>query len=713
MKFACKRTIAFSLGIATAASAASFHVNNAGYETSGPKSLVVESSANLEGAEYKFLLGGSTVLKGTFSAPKNPGNWVSSAVYYNIDFSKISKAGEYTLSFSEAGKQVSTTINVIDNAMALDPLSLVLKYFRLDRSTMIYQSSATVKGSSKTRDVHGGWSDASGDYGKYLSHLSYANYLNPQQTPLTAWALAFAAERIPNKVKSATADANFALDEAVYGADFLIRMLDETGFFYMTVFNGWSASDMGWYLCAFSGSNGIMDSKYQTAYRQGGGMAIAALARISTLNKDGDYSSAEYLSAAKKAFAHLETTQTIGGDCAYCDNGDGVENIIDDYTALMAASELYNATKEDSYLAVAQKRAAHLVGRLSTTGYFWSDNDMERPFWHASDAGLPLVALVRYMELEKDKSKISYVKAAVKKHLDWLISVTDRQNNPFGYAKQTFKTGGAIKTGFFIPHDNESNYWWQGENARLGSLAAAAIYTSRAIGYADSTKAFAYAADQVDWILGKNPYDVSFMKGIGKTNPRVYESYTSTTFKGGIANGITGKNVDGSGIVWDNMSAVSELSGSWQYWRWVEQWLPHSTWFMMALATWYDETPIKIAGDPIADKPSEGDKPDDENSENPDDKKDPSSGWEVVGGGKPASINATSVSISRLEISKSSILVVAENSKNFDLKITDINGKVVISKIIRGNEPVEIGMLNKGAYIAMVKGLPAQKFVVR
>ena len=34
-------------------------------------------------------------------------------------------------------------------------------------------------------DAHGGWYDATGDYGKHLSHLSYSTYFNPQQIPLT------------------------------------------------------------------------------------------------------------------------------------------------------------------------------------------------------------------------------------------------------------------------------------------------------------------------------------------------------------------------------------------------------------------------------------------------------------------------------------------------------------------------------------------------
>ncbi len=688
-----RNVLVLGMAAASLASAASVHMNYAGYDAAGPKSLVVQSEANLAGSKFLFSLNGDVVLSGKFGEAQGPADW-GNAVYYSVDFSKITTAGEYTLIFMESGTEVTANVSIVNDAMANDPLSLVLKYFRLDRSTMNH-SSVPAYGGGKTLDVSGGWSDASGDYGKYLSHLSYANYLNPQQIPLTAWALAFAAERIPGKAASATGDENFALDEAVYGADFLMRMLDEAGFFYMTVFNGWNGISSSWYLCAFSGSDGIKDSKYQTAYRQGGGMAIAALARISTLKKDGDFTSAQYLAAAKAAFEHLESKQTIGGDCEYCNNGDGVENIIDDYTALMAANELFNATQDEAYLTVARDRAKHLIGRLSVDGYFWSDNAKTRPFWHASDAGLPLVALVRYLELETSKSAAASVKIAAKAHLNWLLSVTDRENNPFGYAKQTYMTGGMIKTGYFIPHDNESKYWWQGENARLGSLASAAVYASRLLNYADSAKAFGYAADQVDWILGKNPYDVSFMKGIGAKNPRDYQDYASTTFDGGIANGITGKNTDGSGIVWDDMFAAGFSSmENWQYWRWVEQWLPHSTWFMMALATRYDEAPVRLEADaPV-------------NPEIP-------SGGDDGEGIRPTSIANADEQKAHLVIAQNAVQVYVADSRGAHVKIANARGMVVYSAVVRGHASIDISHLNKGVYLVSAGKSTVKKFVVK
>ena len=255
----------------------------------------------------------------------------------------------------------------------------------------------------------------------------------------------------------------------------------------------------------------------------------------------------------------------------------------------------------------ADKRAESLSGRLSKDGYFWSDDDKTRPFWHASDAGLPLIALIRYAEVgllfcTGGRCNSLDVGDTIKKHYDWLLSITDKVENPFGYARQAYKTGGEIKEGFFIPHDNESGYWWQGEDARIASLAAAIAYATHSMhkveGHDGGDK---YAANQLDWILGKNPYGVSMMYGIGKKNPAVYDGQSNydATLKGGIANGITGKNEDGSGIAWtdDGVAAVGfdSMKESWQVWRWDEQWLPHSTWYMMALATRYDEKTENVA----------------------------------------------------------------------------------------------------------------------
>lgn len=386
--------------------------------------------------------------------------------------------------------------------------------------------------------------------------------------PLVAWALAWVRDSGGSALATHGSGAQIQA-EALWGADYLLRVLDPTGFFYMTVFDNWSGNLGQRQICAFEGQYGATNGDWQTALREGGGMSIAALARTARWKLDGEFTSAEYLAGAKRAFDHLDTAGATYAD-------DGVENVIDDYTGLLAAAELYDATREPTYLDAARRRADALIARLSEQGYFLADGE-ERPFWHASDAGLPVVALVRYLELETEASRKTAVVTAIRKHLDYQLAITDEVANPYGYARQHISPTTA---GFFIPHENESGYWWQGENARLASLAAAALLGADALQASGSEylNLLRFAGKQLDWVLGANPYDLCFLHGSGTKNPPAFcaSKPQHGTLKGGIANGVTGRLADGSGIQWLGDGCSDE-------WRWAEQWLPHAAWYLVAI----------------------------------------------------------------------------------------------------------------------------------
>ena len=118
-----------------------------------------------------------------------------------------------------------------------------------------------------------GWFDASGDYSKYLSHLSYANFMNPQQTPLVTWTLLAGRDAIPPQSK--WLDERI-VDEALHGADFLVRMQAPEGFFYVTVFDRWSKDEHQREICSYATQKGIKSADYQAGFRQGGGLAGCA-----------------------------------------------------------------------------------------------------------------------------------------------------------------------------------------------------------------------------------------------------------------------------------------------------------------------------------------------------------------------------------------------------------------------------------------------------
>lgn len=181
-------------------------------------------------------------------------------------------------------------------------------------------------------------------------------------------------------------------------------------------------------------------------------MAIAALARASMLarqsGRHGEFDGTQYLADAKRAYAHLRTVNT-----QYC--ADGKENIIDDYTALMAVVELYNATGKQAYLDDARMRAASLMGRQQADGGFISDGGT-RPYYHAAEAGLPVISLSFYTDIEPDWRAAS-VHWTPSNSLGHELAITDAVPNPYGYARQRFQlaadgnAAGDVQEGFFIP----------------------------------------------------------------------------------------------------------------------------------------------------------------------------------------------------------------------------------------------------------------------
>jgi hypothetical protein len=564
-------------------------VNHVGYDVRGSKKFVVRAPSELAVPGFQVVdLQGKVVLEGKLA---NGGklakvdNWKRWR-FVRGDFSALDRPGTYQVVVPVAGQPLRSEPFEVRARVLPETLMFDMLFFlKSQRSTGIFDSTDRnlpfFGGKRKPVDVHGGWYDASGDFSKYLSHLSYANYMNPPQTPLVVWSMIEAADRL------ASVDSRRLkvlrprlLEEAIYGADFLVRMQDPAGYFYMTVFDVWSHDPKKREICAYETQDGKKTTAYQAGFREGGGLTIAALARTFTLfpavGTVGDYPAARYLAAAEKGFAHLQANNG-----KYLD--DHQENIIDDYTALLAASELYQATRKNSYLEAARARRKSLVDRLSNDerykGYWRADAKGERPYFHAAEAGLPVVALLRYRDIEPDAALKATTLEAVARSLAFELQVSAEVYNPFGYARQYVKDlGGGKRTSFFFPHKNESGYWWQGETARQGSLATAALLAANLLpGQKQALQS--YAHDQLDWILGLNPFDVCMLQGRGRNNAE-YE-VDQPNVPGGVANGITAGFDDERDI---DFLPEPHASNPSQRWRWSEQWIPHGAWLSLALA---------------------------------------------------------------------------------------------------------------------------------
>jgi len=592
----------------TSASASKLKVltNHLGYETHGPKHAVLLGgpSDSVSACALKGH-GSDEPIISIKAAAKGPVQKWRDWHFWTLDFDSYTTEGKYYLDCATNAGQVHSSPFVIQNdLLERNTVSDVIYYFKDERSSGERDkadSHAHFEGKKQgTVDAHGGWWDATGDYGKHFSHLSFSTYFNPQQIPLVVYTLLKSYEQANRRgLQGFARYKDHMLDEAMFGADYMVRMRVPNGSFYRSVTTGGveqtpegrkiagEMKSFGIESTPGKGAAGMVESansdlEYEVSYRSGGGIAIAALAMASKEPQSGQFSNADYLKAAADAFDFLENNNRKLVN-------DGKENIVDDYCALAAATELYRATHDAKYKQAADHRAQSLMSHQISAGTYqnyWRADDKDRPFFHASDGGFPVVSLLYYSEIADPATK-PRVLDVVRRSLEFELAITSEVNNPFDYSREYVqdKTG-ARRTSFFFPHNSDTAPWWQGENARLASVATAARLAELAFPQdaAFRAKLESFATSQLNWILGLNPFDSCMLNGVGRNNPpyMYFDSWEFTNAPGGISNGITSGFHDENDI---DYLLPYRVTGADNDWRWGEQWLPHAAWYLLAATT--------------------------------------------------------------------------------------------------------------------------------
>ena len=334
------------------------------------KMAIVKSDIQLP-AGTLFEIDDALTLEKVYSGSLKEGikveEWHPDLFYSQADFSIFQKPGYYKILFRLNDKEYSSyDFRIEDHEIGKVAMPAIINFFYHQRANSPQELEADktliLYGSDKTVDLHGGWCDASGDISKYFSHLAYTNFMSPQQTPMVVWSMVNTVEN-SSKLLSVIDAKEPLSNEALYGADYIMRSLSPEGYFYMTVFSYFNKDPKARRVVGL-----LADSKttsdYQCAWREGGGMAIASLARISQWNRNADFTSGQYLAGAERAFAHLLVNSTKYAD-------DGKDNVIDDYCALMASSELWIATGKQLYRDEARKTQENLAGRMTGKVISW------------------------------------------------------------------------------------------------------------------------------------------------------------------------------------------------------------------------------------------------------------------------------------------------------------------------------------------------------
>lgn len=286
-------------------------------------------------------------------------NW-QTGYYYTLSFDSLTADGKYYIALQTDDKTYNSfPFDIQYNVLATRTLSSCAYYFKAQRPTGEFEAAERdlpLRGErAGSQDVRGGWFDATGDYGIHLSHLSHTSYFNPQQAAFSAYAFF----KINDLLEEGTYDhftmlKRRMLDEAMYGADFIMRMRAPSGTFFRSKGRAEAFKPIGTTrMISFEyrkpktrrgggvteGFDEITDDNYEVSFRSGGGYAIATLAYAARTTYPSAYPKKAYICAAIDALNYL-----VDNGLRY--TADGKLNLIDEYCYLEALIEIYKTTRE-------------------------------------------------------------------------------------------------------------------------------------------------------------------------------------------------------------------------------------------------------------------------------------------------------------------------------------------------------------------------------
>ena len=498
LKFGLKQYIhlAVTLSMATAASAATAYINQIGYRTGDAKEFaLVDGNGTVEIADAA----GQTVLTPT---PKAASYWYASGQNVQlVDFSELKVPGTYSIKVG--GQVVRSDLKISDKTFE-DVAKASLKWYYYQRASMELEetyagqwkraaghtnASAELHrstGTSGTINSTKGWYDA-GDYGRYIVNSG-----------ITTYTLLSLYEHFPayfNSLKwniPAEGTLPDLLAEIKWNLDWMLTM---------------QAADGGVYhkLTSLEFPGDVMPNKDTgELFVIGKGTAAsfdfaAVMAVASRVYKafDATYA-AQCLEAAKKAYAwgaqNPNTPYVNPADVATGEYGDGY--LKDE--KVFAGMELFLTTGEASYKPSIDPEQKNIV-----------------PAW-PDVYGLALYGAVSHTaEVGAD--------AATAKSM--LLGAAD------AFAERAM-------TGFGVVIDDEEFVW--GSNAVAGNQGVLLLYAYYVTG---EKKYYDAARKVVDYLLGKNPLDMSFLTGFGTKSPKKPHHRPSTADK--VSDPIPGMLVGG------------------------------------------------------------------------------------------------------------------------------------------------------------------------
>ena len=432
--------------------------NQIGFFPDDLKTAVVVSKINLKDRPFYVFDNNSSEIKFEGSVIDSPSVYGNFNFCYEIDFSDLTTTGTYKIKLEDNESYPFQIGNSIFNNVR-DSLSLFFKAQRCGPTNPTLHQPCHLSDAAKiigykdstARDLTGGWHDA-GDYVKFLKTTAYTTYM-----------LLFSYEFDPQKFgyDLDKNDVPDILEEAKVGLDWLLRCNVDNQTLVSQVQNE-SDHNIGWRLPE-NDSLQFDRPAFVSIGKNTIGIYSAALALASRIWKDKFYDedfATNCLITAEKFYSFRNDVQDI--DTAFSNHYP--EKDFNGKLAL-ASVELFNSTNSEKYLSEAFE-----YGNKAGSDFWWSVGDI---------------------------NSLTHYKIAL-------------HNPDFAeYIYQNLKHSKKTSDESFLREGLE--YSWGTTNSFLGVSLQAILY-KKLTGYNEFDSLNIY---QRDYILGRNPWGISFINNIG------------------------------------------------------------------------------------------------------------------------------------------------------------------------------------------------------
>ena len=468
-------TVAACVSTAFAATA---YINQVGYRPADPKELsLVEGSGDVEIQDAS----GNTVLKAT---PKAASVWDASGQNVQlVDFSELKEPGKYSV---KVGGNIVRGDLVVKEETYKDVFKAAAKWFYYQRASMALEEQYAGKwaraaghlddnvqfhnstGASGSISSPKGWYDA-GDYGKYIVNSG-----------ITTYTLLSLYEHFPEYFKALKwnipADGQLPdlLAEIKYNLDWMLTMQASDG----TVYHKLTALGFPGDVMPAQDSDAryVIGKSAEAAFDFAGVMALA-----SRIYKpfDASYAS-KCLEAAKKAYTWASSNMNVH----FKANPAGVST--GTYEGSDASDEKLFAGTE---LAITTGDASYKQSGSSANISYWGDMSGVATYGKATHASV-------FSDAAEAKQKV--------------LATADK------FVERT-------QTGFGVVMSKEDFVW--GSNAAASNQG---IWLLHAYYLTGDQKYYTAAVQALNYLLGKNPLDMSFVTGFGSKSPMMPHHRPST-----------------------------------------------------------------------------------------------------------------------------------------------------------------------------------------